>query len=272
MGQDLNRAISHDSYIPLYVQLKEILEAHIQQNVWQPGDQLPSEPELCNTYGISRTVVRQALQEMQREGSIFRKKGKGTFVAAPKYKESLVQRLTGFYQDMVEQGYQVVSQVLRQEVVPADAKVARYLQLEPGTKVTATTRLRFVNGEPINLVTAYIPYALCPQLAKADLRHQSLYDFLQRECGKTIGRGRRTIEAVLADNYEADLLEVDVNAPLTLVKGISYLEDGTPVEYYHGLHRSDRSQFEVQLIRVREGGTEESALRQGGGELPLTQE
>jgi len=252
MAQYLDQGVNHNSYIPLYVQLKEILEAHIQQHDWQPGEQLPGELELCSAYGVSRTVVRQALQEMQREGSIFRKRGKGTFVARPKYKESLVQKLTGFYEDMVEQGHQVISRRLRQEVIPADATVARHLQLKPGTKVTVITRLRFVNGEPINLVTAYIPYELCPELADADLTYQSLYAFLQQRCGKTIMRGRRTIEAVLANDYEAELLEVDVNAPLTLIKGITFLHDDTPVEYYHGLHRSERTHFEVQLVRVRE--------------------
>ena len=251
---DLNKRVDHNSFIPLYIQLKEILQAYIEQDVWQSGAQLPSEPDLCRIYGISRTVVRQALQELQREGLIFRRKGKGTFVAEPKFKESHVQRLSGFYQDMVAQGHQVISRVLRQKVVPADPKVARYLQLEPETAVILTERLRLVNGEPINLVTNYIPYEHCPKLVKANLTDQSLYAFIQRECGKIIVRGRRTIEAVLANNYEAQLLEVDPNEPLILVNGQSFLQDGTLLEYYHGLHRSDRSHFEVELVRVRERG------------------
>jgi GntR family transcriptional regulator len=84
-----------------------------------------------------------------------------------------------------------------------------------------------------------------------------MYEFLEQECGRTIMRGRRTIEAVLADEYEADLLEVDVNAPLTLIKGISFLQDDIPIEYYHGLHRSERTHFEVQLVRVLEPGKKE---------------
>ena len=257
------RVVDHTSYIPLYIQLKEILQDHIDHKVWQPGDQLPSEPDLCRQYGISRTVVRQAFQEMQRDGVIYRRKGKGTFVAEPKFRESHIQKLTGFYQDMVERGYHVVSKVLNQEVIPADSKIARYLELEPETPVVRTTRLRFVNNEPINLVTAYVPHECCPELVNADLTNQSLYAFLERECGRVIVRGRRIIEAVQAAEDEAQLLEVETNAPLILVNGVSYAQDGSPIEYYHGLHRCDRSRFEVELVRVREWGNTDDLTSMG---------
>ena len=69
-----------------------------------PGHQIPGEQELCELYGVSRTVVRQALRELELDGMITRRKGKGTFIAPPKISEGLVQKLTGFYQDMVERG------------------------------------------------------------------------------------------------------------------------------------------------------------------------
>jgi GntR family transcriptional regulator len=261
---DLDKGVvDHESYIPLYIQLKEILQDYIDQKVWQPGDQLPSEPELCKKYGISRTVVRQALQEMQRDGVIFRRKGKGTFVAEPKFKESHIQKLTGFYQDMVERGYHVVSKVLDQQVIPADSKIARYLELELETPVVRTTRLRFVNDEPINLVTAYVPHEYCPELVNADLTNQSLYAFLECQCGMVIVRGRRTIEAVQATEDEAQLLEVETNGPLILVNGVSYVQDNSPIEYYYGLHRCDRSRFEVELVRVREWGNADDLRSMG---------
>jgi GntR family transcriptional regulator len=124
--------------------------------------------------------------------------------------------------------------------------------------------LRFVNNEPINLVTAYVPHAYCPELVNADLTNQSLYAFLERECGRFIARGRRTIEAVQATEDEARLLEVETNAPLILVNGVSYAQDGSPVEYYYGLHRCDRSRFEVELVRVREWGNTDDSKSMGG--------
>lgn len=65
-------------------------------------------------------------------------------------------------------------------------------------------------------------------------------------------RGRRVIEAVPANEYEAQLLQIDKGAPLIKLESVSYLENGTPIEYYIALHRGDRSRFEVELVRNKE--------------------
>jgi GntR family transcriptional regulator len=240
----------------------------IEGKVWEPGEQMPSEAELCDTFELSRTPVRQALDELEREGLISRVKGKGTFVAEPKISEGLVQELTGFFQDMVEQGLMPVTEVLACEVVPAVPRIAGYLGIEPETPVYEIERLRSINNEPIVLVTTYLPRDLCPELTDADLRTQSLYAYLEEACGLVITRGRRIIEAVSASKYEAKLLQVEVGAPLILLDSVSYLQDGTPLEYYRALHRGDRSRFEVELVRVREQGDLREVLGTDAVRLP----
>jgi len=247
-------AIDRNSPLPYYYQLKEAIRERIERSEWKPGDQIPSEPDLCLMFNVSRTVIRQALKDLAYEGLVIREKGKGTFVAEPKISESLVQSLTGFYQDMKDHGHSTVSKVLKQEVVPAGSKVGKYLGITPEALVIEIQRLRFVQDEPIVLVTTYLPYSLCPKLLQADLTHQSLYKFMEEECGLFIVRGTRVVEAVAANEYEAQLLQVKECSPLILLNSISYLSDDTPVEYYHALHRGDRSRFEVELVRVRELG------------------
>jgi GntR family transcriptional regulator len=246
-------AIDFASPMPYYVQLMQLLRGKIESGEWPVGAQLPGEPELCIMYGISRTVVRQALGEMEQQNLVVRRKGKGTYVAAPKVSENLAQKLTGFYRDMTERGYRVATQVLHQRVAPANDKVAGYLQVAPGTEVIDVRRLRFVNEEPIQLVTTYLPHDLCPALQDADLEEGSLYDFLEIRCGLILARGRRFIEAVAANEMEARLLQIERGAPLILLDSVSYLDDGRPVEYYHAVHRGDRSRFEIELVRVRDG-------------------
>jgi DNA-binding GntR family transcriptional regulator len=165
----------------------------------------------------------------------------GTIVAEPKISESLTQKLTGFYQDMVERGLEQITEVLRHEILPENKKIADYLEIESGTLVYEITRLRYVNGEPILFVTTYLPFELCPQLEDTDISDRSLYAFLEEECSIFIAYGRRFIEAVLANETEARLLEINIGVPLILLNSVSYLEDGTPIEYYHALHRGDRS-------------------------------
>ena len=250
----LRSSIDRKSYLPFYVQVKESLREPIEQGLWKPGDQIPGEADLCELFEVSRTVVRQALNELVHEGLIARMKGKGTFVAEPKIREGLMAKLTGFYQDMVDRGLTPVTQVLTQEVIPANATVAGHLNLELNTPVIVIERLRFIQDEPILFVKTHLPYHLCPKLAQTNLTNQSLYAFLENECGLVITRGHRSIEAIPADEYQAKLLRVPIRAPLISLNSISFLENGTPLEYYHALHRGDRSRFEVELVRVREQG------------------
>lgn len=247
---ETTRTIVFESHIPYYIQLMELLRDQINSKVWLPGEQIPGEQDLCESYGISRTVVRQALREMELEGAITRRKGKGTFVAEPKISEGLIQKLTGFYQDMIERGLKPVTRVLHQEVKPVSEKVARYLGVDVGTQIIDIQRLRFINDEPIQLVTTYIPYEICPKLASVDLTNRSLYEFLEKECNIFLARGRRYIEAVIANETEAMILGIERGAPLLMLDSVSYSQDGKPVEYYHALHRGDRSRFEVELVRI----------------------
>ena len=241
--------IDRTSPLPYYAQLEDLLRQKIEQGLWRTGDQIPSEPELCKQFQVSRTVVRQALKDLAYAGLLVREKGRGTFVAEPKIDEGLVQELTGFYQDMQKRGFDTESQVLKQALAPASPKVAGFLQIEPGAMVIEIRRLRFVQSEPHVLVTTYLPYAACPQLLEADLRRQSLYNFIEQHCGLVIDRGRRTIEAVAANSEEAALLQVAEGSPLILINNLSCLADGKPIEYYHAVHRGDRTRFEVELVR-----------------------
>jgi len=245
-----SHTINYDSLIPYYYQLLDILRSQINAGVYSPGDKLPSEKELCELYGISRTVVRQALGELEADNLIFRKKGKGTYVANPKISGGLVQKLTGFYQDMVEKGFVPKTKVLQQHIIPAYQQIARYLAVPVGTKTIEIMRLRSINHEPILLVTTYLPLSIAPSLVDYDLTDQSLYAFLEAKYGIVITRGTRYIEAVLASKEEASLLEINPGDPLLMLDSVSYAESGQAIEYYHAVHRGDRSRLEVNLVRL----------------------
>lgn len=266
--QPVTRKIDFESPVPYYAQLLDLLRDNIRQGVWRPSDQLPSEHALCERYQVSRTVVRQALGQLESEGLISRRRGKGAFVAEPKIVESLAQRLTGFHQDMRERGHEPISQVLAQQVIPAPSDVARRLRVPGSTPVVYLRRLRFVQGEPIVLVSSYLPSSLCPGLEYVDFHEQSLYTYLESAHGLVIARGRRSIEAVPAGAEEAELLQVRIGAPLILLDSVSYREDDTPIEYYRAAHRGDRSQFEVELVRIRERGQTRETLRSTPEHLP----
>ena len=237
--------------VPYHIQVYQALESIIQNELIS-GDQLPGEPRLCELFGVSRTVIRQAMDHLLRDGRIVRVMGKGTYVADTKIHEGIVARLTGFYEDMVEKGYTPVSQVLKLESYAAGMTIANRLGLNVGAKVIELRRLRFVNEVPIQIVSSFLPYSLCPKVLETNFAHGSLYAYLSDEYGLRIYEGTRTIEAVLATAEEAKLLNIAVGSPLILLDSVSYLRDGTALEYYRAVHRSDRARFEVNLIRVED--------------------
>lgn len=240
--------IDFGSVIPYYYQLQQHLASRIQSGLWESGQKLPSEKELCEHFGVSRTVVRQALNKLTSDNFIDTRKGKGSFVAASKHAWHLMQDLSGFYQDAVAAGQTVKTQVLELEIVPASSEIAEYLRLEEGAPVTMLKRLRFLDDEPILIVTTYISEQLCPGLADHDFTDISLYELLKNEYGLVIAEGVRTIESVSASPELAKLLQVKKGAALSLLTSIGYLADGTPLEHYVAWHRGDRSRFQVRLV------------------------
>jgi GntR family transcriptional regulator len=241
--------IDHNSFVPYYVQIQEHLREQIAEGALPPGALLPSEAELCTAFDVSRIVVRRALQELEREGLIYRKRGKGSFVAEPKVHEELVQRLTGFYQDMVDQGHVVFNRVLRQELAAAGSEIGRWLLLPPDEIIIVCERLRLVDEKAVNLSFSYVPRDLCPDLVNTDLTQRSLYTLLEECCGQPITRGQRTIEAILPPPAISEQLEIDPKLPVFKITNTCYLGNGTPIEHSVGYLRSDRTLFEVQLVR-----------------------
>jgi DNA-binding GntR family transcriptional regulator len=239
---------SLDERIPYYFQLKNLLKQKVDQRVLRPGDRLPSEHEICEEFHVSRTVVRQALHELEYEGLIVKRKGIGTFIAEPKIEESFVQRASGFHADMTAQKLPTHSVILRNELVRADTRISQLLRLRAGAKVVVLERLRFVGRDPIQHVTSFIPHALCPEILETDFSRRSLYAFLE-ERGVFVAKGYRTVEAVRATSADAKLLKISTGSALVLIESLGCTENGTPVEYFRAVHRGDRTRFRVELVR-----------------------
>lgn len=248
-SNDMQASIDRSSPLPFYHQLKLILLEEIERQQCRPGDRLPGDHELCVRYGISRTVVRQALAELEAEGVIERIKGRGTFYATPKTAEGLVQSLTGLYEDVAARGGHLRSDVRKLAVVPADAQIAADLRIEAGTPVTLVERLRYVDEEPWVLTITHVPTDLAPGLVDEDLTDQSLYALLEGKYGVRLVRGHRSVEAAAASPQLARSLGLSRGAPVLVLRSVSLGENDRPVESFVAFHRGDRSRFEVELQR-----------------------
>ena len=246
----MTSAIDRTSPLPYYHQLKQILLTDLRARDLAAGDRLPGDHELCATFDVSRTVVRQALAELETEGVIVRVKGRGTFVAPQKTSEHLVQSLTGLYEDVAARGSHLRSVVRRQEVVPADQQIAAELEIQTGAPLIVIERLRFVDDEPWVLATTHLPYDVAPGLVEDDLTDQSLYALLERRYDVHLTHGRRGVEAAVAGDALAADLGIKAGDPVLVLRSTSHAGE-RPVEMFVAYHRGDRSRFEVTLNRTR---------------------
>ena len=128
-----------ESAIPLYFQIQQDLASSIASGTLAPGTQLPTEEDLVRRYGVSRTTVRKAVQELDRLGLIEIRRGRGTFVRAEKLTQEFTE-LTGFVEDMVAMGLQPSAKVLGTASPEADETVARQLRVPIGTTVMQIKR------------------------------------------------------------------------------------------------------------------------------------
>jgi GntR family transcriptional regulator len=213
-----------------------------------PGSPVPPERELARDYGTSRTTVRQALAELVVEGRLLRRQGKGTFVAKPKVAQSL--ELASYTEGMRAHGLHPQTRILEIGYMAADEDLAARLGIRSGARTLRIHRLRLADGEPMSVDTSHLPARRFPGLRKQLNRHSSLYETLSSAYGVRLTEAEETIETVLADPHNADLLAVDVGLPLLLLSRHAVDVTGETVEWAQSWYRGDRYKFVTRLRRL----------------------
>ncbi|WP_158531656.1 MULTISPECIES: GntR family transcriptional regulator [unclassified Meiothermus] len=231
--------------LPLYLQLKEALLRVLQQGEWPEGRPIPSERELSQGLSISRATVRQAIQELEREGWLMRRQGRGTFPTPAKVEQPLA-RVTSFSENMRQAGLDPSSKVISALLEPASPAAARALRLPPKSVVVVLTRLRLANGEPLMLERAHLNYNLTPGLLEHDLSG-SLYEILTRVYRLRFARGEEIIQAIKAEPWLAKLLGIPRGAAVLFTQRSVFTDAGIPIEYTERYGRADKCSFRVLL-------------------------
>ncbi len=230
-----------------YLKLARLLDQRIRAGEHPVGSRIPSERALCELYGVSRITVRQAIAELVNRGVLRRAHGRGTFVAAPRVEQSLLDHFT-YAEQLRSNGLLVASTVLEQRRVPASTEVASQLRLAASAPVLRLVRQRKADGEPYALETTHLPLERLPEVENADFTgDRSLYEVLATEHGVRPTRAREWFEPVLVKAAEAGPLGVSRNSPALLVTRSTEDEQGQPVEFAKAVIRGDRCRMLVEL-------------------------
>src|SRR5215469_15531715 len=244
----LMRTIYRNSPVPRYHQLKEILRERIRTSEWKPGDLIPSERELSEQYGISRMTARQSITDLVNEGIFFREQGKGTFVTRHKITQQLM-RLTGFTEDIRARGQHPSTQVLVAQMHPADDLTAERLHIDVGQMIFSLQRLRLADGEPLAIESSQISFKGCERLVEEDLEHNSLYQLLETQYGIPLVEAEQELEAGLAGNEEARLLQISPGSAVLYIRRTTFTDRNQPIEYAKSIYCGNKYTFYTHLKR-----------------------
>ncbi|WP_426958647.1 GntR family transcriptional regulator [Muricoccus radiodurans] len=231
------------------------------------GTRLPGEPDLAAEHGVARVTVRRALDQLAQEGLVERRPGVGTFVRGGEALPPTVVEFSDVFSHLKEMGRRTEVRLLSFGYVVPPPPVAEALELTPGEPAQRAVRVRRMSGDPFSHLTTHVPARIGQTYSEAELASQPLLALLERS-GLRIGHARQSIGATLAGPDLAEVLEVEIGAPLIALTRLVQDEEGHPVEHLRALYRPDRFSFEMQLQRTgAEGARRWSPMTSAGQEL-----
>ncbi len=234
--------------IPLYAQLENALRESIRRGNWSANEPLPSDRELAEQWRVSRCTVRQALDNLVRDGLIERRQGKGTYIVP----EEVVRDFIGYYrfdsagEDHVHQ----TSRILTFEPVNPPKKIAEHLRVMPGVQVPFLRLLRLVNEKPVLLLVSYMSPKECADLTAEDvISYPVLTEAIAQKCNVRLVSQRRSMRAIHIEGEDAELLQVPSGSLGLLMERLSYADFRQPIEYGYTLVRGDICTYTLDISR-----------------------
>ena len=223
--------------------VRDRLAEDIANGKFAPGTQLPTEPQLCEVFGVGRHSVRRAVSALAVEGKLRVEQGRGTFVETVPLITYQIGRRTRFRQNLLEQGITPKGEHISAVVLPAPARVAVALEIPEGTSVHRLLRRGLADGVPINLGMAFHPVSLFPDLAERRANGVSITDIYRNHGIADYFRKRTTIFTRRPEPDEARLLSQHIDHPVMVVTKTDVTADGRAIGYSEAVWAGDRVQF-----------------------------
>ena len=242
-----------DEKLPKYYLVKKAIVENIDNEVYDSKEPIPSERELMETYQVSRITIRKAIDELVTEGYLYKVQGKGTYVKTDEGSNNLFS-ITSCTEDVLKLGLTPSKKVVVSELVDANVKRAKALEITTSDNVYMIGRILYADKEPLNYTLTFLPEKIFPGLSKYDLKKESLYQIITEVYGVKITKARRTIEAIGAQDEIAEYLDIEEGTPIILFRCITYgIVNGReiPIENFKCYYRTDKFKFYIDQVRYK---------------------
>lgn len=242
-----------ESKTPLYYQLYRVLKERISDGTYQVGEVLPSENDMIREFGVSRITIRRALTDLENDGYIEKRKGKGSTVLRMRLDRPLTV-FNSFSGDALSRGDRPGSIVLGLDREPAGVYVADKLGISSEDEVYFLRRLRLLNGRIVALHKSYVRTDLGFDISPEDFGEDtSLYSFLEGQ-GIELGSADETVEARLATNELRRCLFIDEQYCAVVYKErVTYDARMRPVEFSENSYLGDQYKYSIHIVNVTGG-------------------
>lgn len=232
-------------------ELAERLRRLIARSELRVGDRLGSERAIAEQFGVPRSALREALEELESASVIRRTMGRtgGVFVADGKIERQL-NTIQGVPDMLRQQGFSSATTVLRSGIGVASPSELRPLALAEGDNVFRIQRRRDADGIPLSIDTMVLPMRLVPGIQERDLT-ESIYRVLARDYRIEMAQADETIDVTPATPEQAAALGVEPGAPLFEIWRTTFDASETPIEFSHDFFRSDRIRISLRRYGAR---------------------
>ncbi len=244
----MTRATNAGIGVTRYLQVYTVLSQALAEGDIAAGEALPSEPSLVRQYGVSRTTVRRALARLAAERCIVRRRGSGTFARDNIVRASSARQNASLIDDQRTIATNTSVRLLEFKHTPVPDFLHREWP-EIGANVLTIRRVRYIDHEPVALVTSYIPEEIGQQLTVRRLGSDTLLAVLDK-LGIHATTTEQEVSAAAADPVTARHLNVGVGSPTLNLKCLARDAKGRIVRFANYLYRPDR--YEIHTVVERE--------------------
>ncbi|WP_297833199.1 UTRA domain-containing protein [Pseudomonas sp.] len=227
-----------DPISPHYLRIRDEIATDIACGAPLADHKFPSEREMAERFGCTRVTLRQALQQLEAEGLVYRENRRGWFVSPQRIRYDPT-RITGFMEYVAAQGRTPITECLHAELRPAGTWLAKRMGLASADEpMFYLQRRRWVDRRPVLLELNTLVASWCPGLLEADL-NTSLTSVLRERFGRIQSRCELTMHTGTMNDHQAELLQLSVGSSSVYLERLNFGEDNQPVEFDQEFWRPD---------------------------------